>query len=118
MSVGETAVAMVLGDTIKGIELPPGMTLEWDGALVAFLKGKWVDAHKREPQALTYSRITFDMRVMRHALEGGRGLDAFIEYVSHQVYEAVHTLWLHELHEWFKVGGKHFIDPHPDGGFA
>lgn len=37
--------------------------------------------------------------------------------LNHLVFDAIHTLWDHELHEHVRYDGVPIIDPHPDGGF-
>ncbi len=99
----------------KDITLPPNMRLqllfpfEWH-ALDVVVAGRWKNSDGTPDYITTSSnkRIDIDhLDVMSEVQQR--------DYIIHSAYYMAQELWEHELHEWFRVKGVPYVDPHPNG---
>ena len=72
------------------------------GTTTILLTAYWDDIYHPGGKSSTYARIEPHAQMPR-------------ELVVKMIYNELRMMWMHELHEWFTVGGVHYRDPHPDG---
>jgi hypothetical protein len=102
-----------LQDYLQTLELPKNFRVMFDrldrqlvqppeNAIQVTITAYWDDIYHPGSKAQTFSNV----RIEPWMPEG---------LIRRLIYDSVRMLWLHELHEYMKIGGDYFHHPHPEG---